>query len=94
MIFKVGDAKLRCDIAKNLNKLSLYNKDRENKVWVELNHLPAAFKSDRRELEDKFLQARKDKLKPRWFVDNDEGLYCLQIGNIVHKPTRLPKHSS
>ena len=34
MIFKVGDAKLRRDIAKNLNKLSLYNKDRENKVCV------------------------------------------------------------
>ena len=61
---------------------------KENKLFVELNHLSELLKKDRNELLDDFNKARTDKLKPKWVLDSNEGINCLKIGKIIKKPIR------
>ena len=90
LIFKLSSLVDKGKIYKALHHLKTYNEDAIEKIFVTMEHLPDQMQKERRSLLDKFKQARLDKLKPIWFADRVTGQYCLRIGNVIHKPAKMP----
>ena len=63
LIFKVATIGQKRLIAKGLTHLKDYNsnKDKQDKIWVDLAHLPEQMQQDRDALKSKFLEARAEK---------------------------------
>ena len=90
LIFRVGSMCLKRKISDNLKELSNYNagKEKKDKVFVELEHLPERLRKDKKLLLKQFNEARIAKLKPKWVRDDNVGMLCLKVGSIVTQPDR------
>lgn len=90
LIFKVGSMTLKRKIADNLKNLTTYNagKEKKNKVFVELMHLPKRLSDDKKLLQTQFDDARIAKRRPTWIRNDEVGMLCLKIGGVIIAPDR------
>ena len=90
LIFKLVRLLDKRVIATHLSNLKAHNAKLStgNKLFVNLYHLPMELEKDRKSLKSKFDAARKEKRKPKFKFNRENGQYCLHVGNVVHKPVR------
>ena len=79
-------------IWKHLPALVAYNNGREltDKVFINMNNLPAKLARNRKEISDNYKLAREQGHKPKWrFVKNIRDNvcdYCYKIGSTYYYP--------
>ena len=92
LIFKLGSLIDKSTIYQQLSNLKTYNQQREKgeKLFVVMEHLPEKMQADRMSLLSVFKDAKLNipNAKRTWFADRETGDYCLKIGNVIHKPNR------
>ena len=88
LIFKVATMGQKRLIAKGLKELKAFNsgKEKHDRVWVDLDHLPEKMQNDKTALKSLFLKARAEKKKPNWRADRETGDYCLFFDDKKHWP--------
>ena len=72
---------------KNLND---YNKEKheDDKVLIQMNHLPKKLKEDKASLLEDYKKARTDGKNPKWRFIKDKGEYCYMINKTVFHPKK------
>ena len=88
IIFKLNSMFDKQRIWNCIFKLNEYNdtKDPDNKLYIEMNHLPSKLQKDKKSLLDNFRTAHKEGKVTKWFFDKKSAEYCLKIGHRVLKP--------
>ena len=73
----------------NIDKVAAYNavRDDEQKIYVEMHHLPDKLRRDKKSLLEDFKKAKLDDKFPKWKFVKSTGEYCYYIGKVCYEPT-------
>ena len=88
IIFKLNSMFDKQRIWNCIFKLQEYNEgqDDNNKLYIEMNHLPSKLQNDKKSLLNDFRTARNEGKVTKWFFDKKSAEYCLKIDHRVVKP--------
>ena len=93
LIFRISNVlKHKLVMKAFFDKLSYYNRSNsETRIYVAERHLPKRMMDNRKELLPQFLEAKRNREKPRWFVDHDNAIYCFKtkVNKRIVKPKTL-----
>ena len=70
------------------DKLKSYNRNNTHgtRIYVSERHLPKRMQDDRAKLLPKFLEAKKNREKPKWHVNHETARYCYKINDVIYEP--------
>ena len=88
LIFKVSTMFEKDLIWDHIANLKTYNNTRQDddKIFVDMNHLPKKLKADKLSLLTDYKTARNDDKNPKWRFDKKTGEYCYVIDNKYYRP--------
>lgn len=88
LIFKVSTMFEKDKIWDHIQNIKTYNDTREDddKVFIDMVHLPKKLKADKLSLYDDYKTARDDGKRPKWRFDKKSGEYCYVIDKTYFRP--------
>lgn len=88
LIFKVSTMFEKHKIWENIANLKDFNEGKadEEKVYIEMNHLPKKLKADKDSLLDDYYKAKEDGKNPKWRFFKKAGEYGYRIGDKSFRP--------
>ena len=89
LIFKLCSMFDKQRIWDNIEKLTTYNLNRpdEEKIYIDMNHLPKKLREDKKSLFINFKTAKNSGKSPKWKFDKSTGEYGYTIDKVWYKPT-------
>ena len=88
LIIKVASMFEKDKLWSKIKNVQLFNdgKEKEDKIYVEMVHLPNKLFIDKMSLKDDFKRKKRAGKKPYWRLDSQNGEYCYKVGGVWYRP--------